>query len=334
MDIASTVSTSEALRTAVTRAVRAPSVHNTQPWRFVIRPDELDVVGDPSRRLAVLDPTGRQWHLSLGCALLNARVSLAAAACPAQVTLLPDSRRPEVMARVKVGADGSIDPVLAALMPFVLSRQTNRRRFSTDSVPSELVDTLIDAASREGARLHAVTQPSDRLSLARLSQRADTQQIADPRYRAELRAWTSTDPDRRDGVPARAVPHIDGTASDDVPLRDFDSQGAGWLPAGTHSSASQNLFVLGTRLDNPSAWVQAGQALERVWLEVARAGYAASLFTQVIELPELRSALARELRLGDHPHVVLRVGHAPMTPSSARRSTADMVEDRSVPALS
>jgi len=63
-----------ALRAAAQRAILAPSVHNTQPWRFVLDSGGLEIHADRTRQLAVLDPTGRQLHLSVGCALPNARV--------------------------------------------------------------------------------------------------------------------------------------------------------------------------------------------------------------------------------------------------------------------
>ena len=74
-----------ALQAAVARATLAPSVHNTQPWRFVLSSGGLDCRVDPSRQLAVLDPTARQLYLSVGSALFNARVSLAASGCPSTV---------------------------------------------------------------------------------------------------------------------------------------------------------------------------------------------------------------------------------------------------------
>jgi hypothetical protein len=320
------------LREAVRRALLAPSVHNTQPWRFVLRRHELDLVADRRRQLTVLDPSGRQMYLSIGCALLNARVSLAAAGRAAQVWRMPEPQRPELVARIVLDGDQDgdqpVDPVLAALDPVIELRQTNRRRFAPDPVPEALVATLVAAAAAEGARLQPVTDPEDRRSLARLSQKADTQQITDPAYRAELRAWTSNDPKRPDGVRAAAVPHVDGTSADEVPIRDFDTQGAGWLPAETHSSAAQCLLILGTEADDPGAWVAAGEALERVWLEITRAGFVASLFTQVIEIDALRVQLREELRLGVRPHIVLRVGRAPVTAATMRRHIDDVLDDR------
>jgi hypothetical protein len=316
------------LYAAVGRALLAPSVHNTQPWRFVLRPDSLDVLADHSRQLAVLDPTGRQLHLSLGCALLNARVSLAADGCTATVLRLPEPGRPELVARIVFEDGDPVDPVLAALEPDIALRQTNRRRFTADPVPDELVGTLVRTAAGEGAQLHPVVDSEDRQALARLSQKADVAQISDPAYRAELRAWTSNDSTRLDGVRAAVVPHVDGTSGDEVPIRDFDTQGAGWLPAQTYSSADQCLLLLGTETDSPQDWIRAGEALERVWLEITRAKFVASLFSQVIEVGALRVQLRDELRLGMHPHIVLRVGRAPVTAASLRRHISDVLDAR------
>jgi hypothetical protein len=306
----------------------APSVHNTQPWRFVLTSGGLDCRVDQSRQLAVLDPTARQLYLSAGTALFNARVSLAASGCPSTVQRFPHPGQSDLVARVEVGGDTAIDPALAPLNAVVELRQTNRRRFAEDPVPVDLVATLVRAAAAEGALLHPVVKRADRDTLARLSQKADAEQIASPAYRAELRTWTSNDPTRLDGVRAAAVPHVDGTAGDDVPIRDFDSQGAGWLPADTRSTANQCLLVLGTEADTPPAWLRAGEALERVWLEITRAGFVASLFTQVIEVAALRVQLRDQLHLGMYPHLVIRVGRAPVTAATMRRRVSDVLEDR------
>ena len=313
---------------AVDEAILAPSVHNTQPWRFVITGDELELHIDSRRQLAVLDPTGRQLLLSVGCALLNARVSIAAAGHGVRVQRFASGPGQTLAARLTLDDTAPVDLALAPLAPSIILRQTNRRQFATDVVPENVLETLQAAATAEEALLRRIVGADDLLTLARLMQHADAQQIADPRYRAELRAWTTNDPVRRDGVRAAAVPHVDGTSGDDVPIRDFDTAGAGWLPAETHSTTQQCLLVLGTDQDEASDWLRAGEALERIWLELTRLGYVASLFTQVIEVGPLRVQLRDDLRLGLFPHVVLRVGKAPVTPASMRRHVDDVLELR------
>jgi hypothetical protein len=311
------------MRTAVIRATMAPSVHNTQPWRFVISRGSLELYADWTRRLTVLDPRGRQLLVSCGCALFNARVALAAAGYDAKVERFPDVAEPDLLARVTLPAEADGWVPIRDLDTAIEQRRTNRRQYLDRRVLAEDVYALVDAANAEGAELFPITRPEHRLAAARLSQEADALENADPAYRAELRAWTTTDPLRGDGVPAMAVPHVG--ASDDLPIRDFDSSGMGWLPVETNSSMEQCLLLLGTLDDGPMAWLRAGEALERVWLELTRRGYVASPLTQVIEVARTHELLRLELQLLMHPNVLLRVGRAASTPASRRRALQDVL---------
>ncbi|HEU5267754.1 MAG TPA: hypothetical protein VFU35_13685, partial [Jatrophihabitans sp.] len=224
-----------ALREAAIAATLAPSIHNTQPWRLELHDGVLDVVADRTRQLTVLDPRGRQLTITVGCAVFNARVSLAAGGWQPRVQALPDPRHPDVLARVAVQPAATAEPI-AGYAPFLERRRTNRREFRDEEVPADVVRAIELAGAIEGAIVRGVRSEADRQTVARLSQRADELELLDPAYRAELRRWTTDDPDRRDGVPAVAVPHVDGSAHDEIPIRDFDSSGAGWLPAQTNSS--------------------------------------------------------------------------------------------------
>lgn len=327
MTTMTTPQTKAALRRAAVRATRAPSVHNTQPWRFVLAGEALEIWADRSRQLHVLDPHARQLTLSCGCALFNARVALAAAGLGARVERFPEAAQPDLTARILIDPDAEPDHRLAVLDDSIDARRTNRRAFSDEPVPAELVDALLDAIAREGAEAMPIVRDEHRLAVARLSQEADKIELTDPAYRAELRAWTSDDPGRVDGVPAYAVPHVDAGAQDDVPIRDFDTHGMGWLPTQTHSSLKQCLLLLGALEDNPAAWLRAGEGLERVLLEIARRAYAASPFTQVIEVARTNAMLRHELQLNMYPHVLLRVGRAPETPATRRRKLVDVLSE-------
>jgi hypothetical protein len=250
---------SQTLRRAAVRATRAPSIHNTQPWRFVLSADVLEIHADRSRQLRVLDPRGRQMTVSCGCALFNARASIAAAGYDSTVERSPNLMQPVLLPRVLVGEPRRSWLPIGALDEEVERRHTNRRRFSDEPVPAADVAALVEAAHAEGAVLFPVEREQHRQSTARLSQQADNIENADPAYRAELRAWTTDDGRRRDRVPAAAVPHTDAGSGDEIPIRDFDSRGMGWLPTETYSSMRQCLLLLGSAADDPVAWLRSAR---------------------------------------------------------------------------
>jgi hypothetical protein len=305
---------------AAERARLAPSVHNTQPWRFRLQDRVFDIFRDPARQLRVIDPAGRQLMISCGCAVFNARVALAAAGHQAVLQETPD--QPDLVARIAVGERTGWLPI-ASLDGWISHRRSNRREYFSDPVPPELSHTLGQAVAAEGAQLFELASPDDRALVSRLTKQADAELIRNPAYRAEVRVWTSDDPRRPDGVQALSVPWVAGEEADELPIRDFDSRGMGWLPSRTRSSASQCLFLLGTAEDEPASWLRAGQALERLWLEATRHGYSVSLFTQAVEHPVYRQRLRSLLTLSGYPQLVLRVGHAP----SRRRDLAKLLMD-------
>lgn len=327
MTSVSTAKDLRAMRTIAQAARLAPSVHNTQPWHFEITPTTFDLHVDHTRQLHALDSTGRQLMISVGCALFNARVSAAALGQPMQVERMPLGPDANPVARLRrIDNPAALDEnELAVLEPLIRVRSTNRRKFADDPIPDDVIESLISAARAEGARLVRITDDDDRLTIARLSQRADAQQYSDGAYRAEIRAWTTDDPNRTDGVPARAVPHFDAGSGDEIPIRDFDSTGAGWLPTDTRSSRNQCLLLLGTDGDRPDQWLRAGEALEHVWLEIARHGFVMSPLTQVVEVAAIRAELRSELRTSMYPHILMRVGRAAPTAGVGRRHLSELL---------
>jgi hypothetical protein len=190
------------------------------------------------------------------------------------------------------------------------------------------LDELERAATSHGCELLVIRRPEHRQAVAMLSQRADAMEHTDPAYRAELRAWTTADPRRVDGVQAMSVAHVDGRSHDEIPLRDFDTHGMGALPVETHSSSSQCLVLLCTTGDNAIDWLRAGEALERILLEITQSGYTAGPLTQIVEMPFARAELRRTLGLAMNPHILLRIGRAPATPASRRRRLVDVLVEK------
>ena len=267
--------------------------------------------------------------ISCGCAVFNARVALAAAGYDAVIERFPDDLRSDIVARLTVPAEIQDWLPLGELDSSIELRRTNRRQFADEQLPPAVIEDLVRTAAAEGAQLLPITRAAHRLSIARLSQQADRIENADPAYRAELRAWTSDDPRRLDGVSAAGVPYVGvGAESHDLlPIREFDTRSMGWLSSDTNSGVNESLLLLGTLDDGPAAWLRAGEALERVWLELTRLGYAASPLTQVIEVAETHERLRTELQLAMHPDVLLRVGRAPETVKTRRRRLTELITE-------
>src|SRR5262245_60599888 len=89
------------LRDCIQAATAAPSVHNTQPWLFRLRGSGLEVLADPRRRLSTVDPDGREMYVSVGAALFNLRVALAARGWHERAVLIPDPQMPLLAARLE-----------------------------------------------------------------------------------------------------------------------------------------------------------------------------------------------------------------------------------------
>ena len=325
----------QVLRDVVEQAARAPSIHNTQPWRFVTRDNTIEVWTDPTRGLAVLDPTGRARHLSCGAALLHARVAAAGVGYAGTVSTLPVPEQPEHLADLRL--DGAVRPAPedSALTGAIAKRRTTRASFTDEKVPDEALAALRRAAEVEGCWLRIVASSEDAVAVAVLLARADELEAADPAYRDELRRWTGPGDRGTDGVPVSAVPEVPPPShrGSNYRLRDFvadrDSVEAGPMSQDPRPVERPMVAVLGTPDDDVLSWLAAGQGLGRLLLTAAARGVTASPMTQPLEIPDTRQRLASELGLLGHPQMILRLGYAPHgeAPATPRRPVEEILTE-------
>jgi hypothetical protein len=165
--------TDQQVREVVALASLAPSVHNTQPWRFSWDGDSLDVYDDPARAVPVIDPTGRERVLSCGAAVENARLAIRGLGRQCDVDLLPDPAEPTLLARLTPGAAEEPTPSEHALLEAVPRRYTDRGRFLPTPVDAEVLDRLRVAAEGVGAWLRPVQSTDERVALSVLLSHAD-----------------------------------------------------------------------------------------------------------------------------------------------------------------
>jgi antitoxin (DNA-binding transcriptional repressor) of toxin-antitoxin stability system len=129
---------------------RAPSVHNTQPWRFTVTGQAIDLYADASRQL-LEDPAGREMIISCGAALFGLRLAIRSLGYQPEIDLFPEPARRRLLARVRAGRPVAVTPEERAMLRAVPHRHTHRGAFEPGPLPSGLLARLRDDAEAEGA---------------------------------------------------------------------------------------------------------------------------------------------------------------------------------------
>ncbi|MGI5129975.1 Acg family FMN-binding oxidoreductase [Pseudonocardia sp. CA-107938] len=320
------MTTEQDLVRAVEHALRAPSVHNTQPWRWRIRGERAELFADPHRHLIATDPDGRDLVLSCGAALHHLQVALAAAGYAASVARQPDPEQRDLLARIRIGP-GPGDPEDARLFPAVKARRTDRRRMSHRPVPAAAVQRLIEQALRHGALLVHVANGPMRDRLSRVLADAAAEQATVRGYPAELEQWSRRYAGSRDGISAGSVSAPPPGLPGPWPLRPFPRYGLPQprqVPAHAVPDDAAEFVVVATAEDSVTDRLRAGEAASAVLLAATVAGLATTPLSQGIEVPHARESVRQEvLRIPDTPQLLIRIGwpatHAAELPPTPRR---------------
>jgi hypothetical protein len=303
------------VRRLLVAAGQAPSVLNTQPWRFrVARGECVEVLTDPDRRLRASDPRGRNQYVSCGAALFNLRLAVRTAGRRPMVWLLPSPEEPGLLAAVRPAGTSPVPAVYRELYDLIPIRRTSRHPFTDRVLPRAVLAELRQAASREGAGLvfldrHGTTDILDYAVMA------EDELGHDHDYRAELAAWTMPGA-RHDGMPSYV--HGPHGLRDPAPVRDFGRQGGK-----ARFEERPQLAVLTTMGDRPIDWLRAGQALQRVLLVATKHGVSASFLNQPLDLRDMRGRRDPHHHRG-HAQMIIRFGYGPHLPRSPRRPATEL----------
>jgi nitroreductase len=294
---------SAVLAEAAAAAGYAPSVHNTQPWRWRVGPNSLELLTDRSRQLQIADPQGRLLTMSCGAALHHLRVALAVEGWTAVVQRMPDPQNPDLLARVGLGERIAVTAEAMRLFQAIRMRHTDRRPVADTPVAAQAVDTVSAAVTAEGVGLHVLTADQV-LELGSVSARADRIEAMDPQQHEELLYWVGGDRAGGTGVPDTAL--VDSPPQTMVPGRDFVRFGT--LTAGEGHDREAVYAVLFGQGDETADWLRAGEAMSAGWLVASELGLSVLPFSAVIEVLATRELLRRILSGVGYPYLVLRLG--------------------------
>ncbi|GLH99762.1 Acg family FMN-binding oxidoreductase [Phytohabitans aurantiacus] len=315
------------LAEAAQAAGYAPSVHNTQPWRWRAAGEALDLFAVRERQLDVADPEGRLLAISCGTAVQHARVALAAEGWTVAVARMPDPADRDHLARITLTGRTAVTPEAMRHFQTMRLRHTDRRPVSDTPVRPEAIAAIREAVTASGIDLHVLTGDQI-LELAAAASHADKVETEDPEQREELAYWVGGDRPEGTGVPDAVIPSQAPQTT--VPGRDFVR--AGTLTVGSgHDRAAAYAIMYGPG-DELADWLLAGEALSAGWLAATELGVTVLPFSSVIEIPGTRHTLRGMLSDLGYPYLVLRLGTAdpdhpgpPHTPRLRADQTIDVI---------
>lgn len=316
------------IRAGLEMACRAPSVHNSQPWRWVIGDRSIHLFADRSRTLPVIDRTGRELTISCGAALHHARVALRAFGWRPDVHRLPNPADADHLAAIELAPLPRVDQRMIGLMSASESRRADRRPFLPDRIATPLLNQLLGAAVAERVAVVALLDPKQRRETMTALAHADAMQRQNPMYEAELAEWSGVRLGATHGVPARNVPR--GGAA----VGRFFGHGELEMPPPLDDGAT--LILLSTETDDAIAWLRTGEALSALLLAATKNGLASCPLSQVAEVRTARDLVRHLVLCGrGEPQVVVRVGWpataaypGPVTPRRALDDVLDTWRDR------
>jgi hypothetical protein len=300
-------------------ATLAPNGHNTQPWKFSVAPQLITIRPDFSRRTPVVDPDDHHLFVSLGCAAEN--LELAASARGHQGDLEFDNAGGGSISFAHQPAESQD----SALFDAIAQRQSTRAEYDGRAVSTVDLRMLAAAAVVPGVDMLLITDRAVMDRIRDLVVAGNSTQMADTAFVRELKSWLRFSPrhaiETGDGLYSvasgnPALPEWLGPRAFDMLVtaeRENDR-----YASQLRSSSGVAVFV--AQRDDREHWVLAGRACQRFALQATALGLKHAYINQPVEVPSLRLELAALVGMaGRRPDVVMRFGHGPLLPYSARR---------------
>lgn len=292
-------------------AILAPSSHNSQPWKFRVNEEYIELVPEHTRWLPKSDARYRQLFLALGCALEN-------------IIIASDyyGLRPKLSFVEKDGVFGArLDYKSADSLPrgpqshliFSIAKRCTCRAPFERRLPEKSLLELVKGFSDERMRIDFVVSPEDRKAMAELTRDALIEALDDPEFRLELSRHTKSNITKsKTGMPASGfgmptaisliapflvrslnVYRINGSATIKLLAKD-----------------TPVIAVISSKNDGCEDWIRCGRMFERIALECQSRGIKTAPMAAAVEIGSYSRKLQDLLHTDFRPQVFFRMGYS------------------------
>lgn len=301
-------------RQIIPSAILAASAHNTQPWKFKVSDNVLDMYIDWSRHLHVSDPELRQLYVSLGCAAANILVAAKYWNNEVETIYFPEGEGENKPVVRFVFSESDVlenEAETGELFSAIERRHTNRMFYDGKPLVEKERDAIYLGVD---SRSVVLAEDKQRIGkIAKITEEGTFSTLSRKDFKEELSRWVRNSWTRlHDGMPgyAMGIPApLSLVAPMMVKVIPIHTQEAPKIKKQAESSSAVAVFA--TQEDKVRDWLKAGEQLQRAWLNATRAGLAAMPIIAAVEAGEkYRNGLKEVLETDMYPQSVLRIGHA------------------------
>lgn len=308
-------------------AAKAPSGHNTQPWRFKTGNDTITVLPDFTRALPVADADNHALYISLGCALENLVIAANELNNKTVIEFAGDESAPRIVVRL-IPAQETDKP---GLFEYIAKRQVTRSKYRPEKVPERLLNELFNEAEGVHVRLFLSEEEID--SLTPYIMEGNSLQFGNKAFVSELVSWLRFSEKevmtKGDGIWSASM-GLPGTGRflGSFVMKNFVTAATEEKRVRKLISASSGFALFMVEKNDPYHWIKLGHAFQQFGLRATKNQVSHSHLNMPCEELQVRDRLIRDFNLQDlTPLLLIRFGYAEPMPYSYRRNLVNMLEN-------
>lgn len=300
-------------------ASKAPSGHNTQPWKFHITDSTITVLPNLDVALPVVDRNNRELFISLGCAVENLCI---AASYFGYTTHIIECSIEVIILELTKNALTIED----SLFHQIEKRQTNRNIYNGNKISDGILQQLQSIPKENGIQFYftEINTPFAN-TITQYIMKGNEIQIADIAFKNELLSWMRFNKKQVEATHNGLSYLVFGNpplprilARPIVSL--FLKPNAQNKSDRKKIDSSSHFVVCATQRDTIEEWINLGRTLQRFLLKVTEIGISYAFLNQPCEVAALAFDLREKLPVNkEHPTLIMRIGYAKQIPYSPRK---------------
>ena len=310
----------------VAQAVKAPSGHNTQPWKFRQNESAVEIYPDFDRRLPVVDPDDRELFVSLGCAVENLCLAAQTKGYKSVVSVGDKG-----VITVSLAEEAGVKP--SPLFSQIDARQTNRSVYNGEEIALDVLKKLQSIRSEKSISVHYYARQTKQFNdIEQYVLQGNTHQMQNEAFKAELKSWMRFNKKHQDqtldglSYAVFGAPNVPRWMAEPIMSMAINAKAQNKADREKIASAS-HLVLFTTRENSRREWVSLGRTLQRFLLTATELGVAHAYLNQPNEEVEIALEMTRTLGLaGECPTILLRIGYGRQQAYSKRRAVKDVIE--------